>query len=390
MQHKASLRDTGMDTRTLASSMASYAAATLDDTLAELGALVAIDAPTGDAEALRATEDVLGETLEALGAAVRRHPTPLGTHLEARLGPPDGDPVLVVAHYDTVWPKGTAAARPFCVADGVARGPGVHDMRGGLVASLAAVRGLQELGELRRPVILLLNADEEDGSTSSAELIAALGRTACAALVPEACLPGGALKTSRKGVATYRFEISGQEAHAGLTAGNGVSAVRELVALLGELEGLARPERGTTINVGVIGGGSRPNVVAGAAFAEVDVRVRTATEDQRIHGELGRLGVREGATLAVRRLHDRPPMERTPAIGAAATRAREIAALLGIELLEGSAGGASDGNFLAPLGIPVLDGLGPEGGGAHAPDEHILVVSLEQRVALTALLLAFL
>jgi glutamate carboxypeptidase len=390
MQRDASLRGTGTGVQALASSLARYAAATLDGTLAELGALAAIDAPTGDADALRATEEALGSTLEELGARVRRHPTPIGTHLEARLGPENGEPVLVVAHYDTVWPRGTAAARPFHIERGVAHGPGVHDMRGGLAATLAAVRGLQELGELRRPVILLLTADEEAGSTTSAELIVELGREACGALVPEACLPGGALKTSRKGVATYRFEIEGQEAHAGLTTGHGVSAVRELVALVGQLEQLARPGDGTTINVGVVGGGSRPNVIPGSAFAEVDVRVTTVAEDERIHLELGRLGVGAGATLAVRRLHDRPPMERTPAIGAAAGRAAEIAGLLGIVLGEGSAGGASDANFLAPLGIPVLDGLGPEGGGAHAPDEHVLVASVEQRVALIALLIALL
>ncbi len=370
----------------LATRLGGHAAATLGESVNDLGRLVAIDAPTGDVEALRATEELLAEWLAGLGASIRRHPTPAGTHLEARLGPRTGRYVLVVAHYDTVWPRGTAAARPFRVENGVAHGPGVHDMRGGLIASLAAMRALRTLRELDRPIVLLLNADEESGSTTSAELIATLGRGAAAALVPEACLPGGGLKTARKGVATYRFEIVGQEAHAGLSAGGGVSAIRELVSLLGELESLARPELGTTINVGVVGGGSRPNVVPGSAYAEVDVRVATTAEDERIHRELGRLGVAEGATLAVRRLHERPPMERTPAVATAAARARELAALLGLDLAEGSAGGASDGNFLAALGIPVLDGLGPEGGGAHATNERILVPSLAERTALIALL----
>jgi glutamate carboxypeptidase len=263
-------------------------------------------------------------------------------------------------------------------------------MRGGLVAALRAVEALLHLRELTRPVAVLLNADEEAGSSTSEEIIVTLGRRAHAALVPEPCLPGGGLKTARKGAATYRFEVAGQEAHAGLAPDRGVSAVHELAALVVRLGQLAQPEAGTTINVGVVGGGSRPNVVAGAAFAEVDVRVTTAAEYERLQHDFERLTVREGATLSVRRLHARPPMERTPAIASAATEARRIAALLGLDLAEGSAGGASDGNLLAPLGVPVVDGLGPEGGGAHALDEHIFLASLEQRVVLLALLIALL
>ena len=263
-------------------------------------------------------------------------------------------------------------------------------MRAGLVAALGALEALRGLGELRRPVTLLLNADEEAGSESSAELLVELGREASAALVPEPCLPGGGLKTARKGVGTYRFEVTGVEAHAGLGPDGGVSAIEELASLLVRLGQLASPELGTTVNVGVVGGGSRPNVVAGAAFAEVDVRVTTHAEYDRVHHDFDRLAVWEGATLAVSRLHARPPMERTPAIAAAATEAKRIAAELGLELTEGSAGGASDGNFLAELGLPVLDGLGPEGGGAHALDEHVSLASLEERVALIGLLIALL
>jgi glutamate carboxypeptidase len=374
----------------LARALQEHVARTLAESLARLGCLASIDAPTGDVEALRETEELLTGMLNDLGAVVRAHPTPAGTHLEARLGPARGEPILVVAHYDTVWPRGTAVARPFQVEDGLARGPGVHDMRAGVVAVLAAADGLRELRALERRVTLLLNADEESGSTTSAELIVSLGRESAAALVPEACLGGGALKTSRRGIATYRFEVGGREAHAGHGSERGVSAVHELVALLGSLEALVRPELGTTINIGVVGGGTRPNVVAGAAFAEVDVRVATAAEEQRIHRELGRLAIGEGATLVVRRLHERPPMERTAAIAAGVERAREIAALIGLDLSEGAAGGASDANFLAPLGIPVLDGLGPDGGGAHAVDEHIRVESLAERTVLLGLLIALL
>ena len=268
--------------------------------------------------------------------------------------------------------------------------PGVFDMRGGLVAALRAVQALDELGELRRPVTVLLNADEETGSSTSEELILALGREAQTALIPEPCLPGGGLKTARKGAATYRFEVTGREAHAGLAPERGVSAVHELASLVVRLGQLARPEVGTTINAGVVGGGSRSNVVAGSAFAEVDVRVTTTAEYARLQHDFERLAVQEGATLAVRRLHARPPMERTPVIVEAAAKAKRIAALIGLDLGEGPAGGASDGNLLAPLGVPVVDGLGPEGGGAHALDEHVLLSSLEQRVALLGLLVALL
>ena len=374
----------------LAARLAAYAASTQDERVEELARLVRLDAPTGDVEALGATEALLAARLEALGANLRHHPTSAGTHLEARFGPAEGERILVVAHYDTVWPRGTAAARPFRIVDGVAYGPGVFDMRAGLVAALGALEGLLALGEIRRPVTLLLNADEEAGSETSAGLLVELGREARAALVPEPCLPGGGLKTARKGVGTYRFEVTGVEAHAGLGADGGVSAIEELASIVVRLGQLARPELGTTVNVGVVGGGSRPNVVAGAAFAEVDVRVTTHAEYDSLHQDFDRLAVREGAALAVRRLHARPPMERTPAVAAAATEAKRIAAELGLELTEGSAGGASDGNFLVELGLPVLDGLGPEGGGAHALDERVSLGSLEERVALIGLLIALL
>jgi glutamate carboxypeptidase len=255
-------------------------------------------------------------------------------------------------------------------------------MRGGLVAALAAVRALGD------PV--LLTADEEHGSVTSEELIVTRGREAAAALIPEPSLPSGGIKTTRKGAAIFRFEVTGVEAHAGSVPGRGVSAVHELASLVVHLQELARPEVGTTINVGVVGGGTRSNVVAGQAWAEIDVRVKSVAEYERLAQAFRELVVSEGATLAVRCLHARPPMERTPAIAAAAKEAKRIGALLGLELAEGPAGGASDGNFLAPLGVPVVDGLGPQGGGAHAVDEHIIAASLDQRVALIALLIALL
>jgi glutamate carboxypeptidase len=354
-----------------------------------LAELVARDAPSGEVPLLDETAAILEARLVARGARVHRIPTLAGTHLEARMGG-DGDPaVLVLGHYDTVWGVGTAAARPLEIADGVVRGPGVFDMRSGICAALVAFDVLGELGELRRPVALLLTADEETGSITSQVEIERLGGAAAHVLIPEPPISGGGLKTRRKGVITYAIDVAGRASHAGLDPERGVSAVTELAWQVGRLEALAAPAGGTTVNVGVIFGGTRSNVVAASACAEVDVRVATMAEYERIITAIERLEPRHPeARVAARRVHARPPMERTQPIGRAFGRARDIAALAGIALAEGAAGGASDGNFLAPLGRGVLDGLGPDGGGAHAVDEHVLVASLEERVVLLALLIA--
>jgi glutamate carboxypeptidase len=297
--------------------------------------------------------------------------------------------VVVLAHYDTVWPRGTAHMRPFSVVGGVARGPGVFDMRGGIVAALNAVEALSELRALRRPVEMLITADEEIGSTTSRDLIVELDCAAALVLVPEPPLGDGRLKTRRKGLFTYRVSVRGRSAHAGLDPGRGVSAIHELLDLVQCTRRLAEPRSGTTVNVGVIGGGTRPNVVAEEAFAEIDIRVTTAAEGERIEAWFRDVAsATPGARLAVERLHMRPAMERTPAIGRAFERARTLSRELGIELTEGAAGGASDANLVAPYGVPVLDGLGPCGGGAHAVDERVIIQSLVERVALIGLLAA--
>jgi glutamate carboxypeptidase len=244
---------------------------------------------------------------------------------------------------------------------------------------------------LQRPVQLLFTPDEETGSASSQERIIALGRDAAAVLVPEPPLPGGALKTARKGWATYRLDAVGRPAHAGIEPELGVSAIDELVDALGRVRALAdgNGDPATRINIGTIQGGSLPNVVAARASAVIDVRATLPAEQERVDVALTELApLRRGAELVVTRLHRRPPMERTPAIAASATRARELAALLGQELGEGAVGGTSDANFLAPLGVPVIDGLGPDGQGAHALDEQVIVSSLVERTALIALLIA--
>jgi glutamate carboxypeptidase len=354
--------------------------------VADLLALSAHDAPSADPAASAGAVEWLAARLNELGARVVRHETATGVVLEGRIGADGAPPVLILCHYDTVWPAGTAAERPAREEGGVVHGPGVFDMRGGIVAALAAV---ELAAPLERAVQVLLTPDEETGSAGSSELIVERARGAALVLVPEPPLPGGALKTSRKGWASHTLSVVGRAAHAGLEPEAGASAVDELVDRLLDVRALARPDRGTFINVGVIGGGSAPNVVADSAWAGVDVRATTVVEQERVNAGLAGLDAeRAHTTVSLETTVMRPPMERTPAIAMAFERAREIAAGLGIELAEGTAGGASDGNLVAPLGVAVLDGLGAEGAGAHALDERVRVDSLVERAALIAALIA--
>jgi len=349
--------------------------------------LTCVDAPSGDQVGLGAAPDRFEEALAELGGQVKRHTVSGITHLSTRLGPEGDGHVLILCHYDTVWPRGTAAERPGRMADGVISGPGVFDMRGGIVAALGALRLLGE--HLGRPVELLLTGDEETGSESSRELILERARGASLVLVTEPPLPGGALKTSRKGWAAYSLQVTGRAAHAGLDPDRGVSAIDELVDQLREVAGVRDPQQQTTVNIGTLGGGTMTNVVAAEASAELEIRAVTVAEQERADEAMRSLSARrDGADLKVTRRHSRPPMERTPEVAAAAARATELAHELGFELGEGAAGGTSDANLVASLGVPVLDGLGPEGDGAHALHEHIVVDSLVQRTALIAMLLA--
>lgn len=352
-----------------------------------------IDAPSGaGAAALAAAAEQLGGRLSELpDARVERTPGAQGDLLEASVGRGDRRGVLILGHYDTVWPLGTATERPPTISDDgrVIRGPGVFDMRGGIAAALVALR-LLGTARLAQPVTVLLTPDEETGSATSADRIVALARGAELVLVLEPPLPGGILKTSRRGWAVYRLTVTGRAAHAGLEPERGVNAIDELCDRLVEVRDLGDGDRSTTLNVGRIGGGGAPNVVPDRAEALVDVRATSVEEQDRVDESLRQLrALRSEAALEVTRLHVRPAMERSPAIAWAFDQAREVAAReLGLDLQAGAAGGTSDANLIAQLGVPVLDGLGPEGGGAHAVDEHVLVDSLVERTALLAVLLS--
>jgi glutamate carboxypeptidase len=265
----------------------------------------------------------------------------------------------------------------------------VYDMKCGAALVLEALSLGHEAGRApRRPVVLLITCDEEVGSHSSRPLIERYARTAGAVLVPEPCLPDGGVKTARKGVATYRLRTTGQAGHAGLDPGMTVSAIAELIDQCQAASALACHDLGTTINIGVIGGGIATNVVAGEAWAGIDVRLAVPEEGERVHAALLSLQPkRPGAAVHVVRSESRPPLVRTPAVVALYQQARAIAAELDVELTEGASGGGSDGSLAAFWGAPTLDGLGARGGGAHAASEHVLVADLPFRLALMHALL---
>ncbi|HLH67374.1 MAG TPA: M20/M25/M40 family metallo-hydrolase [Solirubrobacteraceae bacterium] len=375
--------------RALADELSRGAAARREELIDLVRTLASVDAPSGSGpDALAAAADVVAGCLRLPGARLSRIPGTQGDLLELELGPQSSDRTLVLGHYDTVWPAGTAAQRPFKLDGDVITGPGVFDMRGGLAVAICALR---LLGPQRLPLrtTVLVTPDEETGSAGSQRRIVELALDSRWVLVLEPPLAGGRVKTARSGWAVYRLKIAGRAAHAGLEPERGVSAIDELCDVLAHVRGLARAPLGTTINVGVIGGGTAVNTVAESAHALIDVRARSVAEMQRIDDALGALRpIRAGASLSVQALHSRPAMERSRAIARAFAHARSLASLLGIKLAEGRAGGTSDANLIAHRGVALLDGLGPEGGGAHSEDEHILVSSLVQRAALIAMLLA--
>jgi glutamate carboxypeptidase len=279
---------------------------------------------------------------------------------------------------------------PLREVDGRLHGPGIFDMKSGIAISMLAMRALDELGvEAQSRVVMLWTTDEEIGSATSRAVIEEEARRSSAVLVLEPSLPGGAVKTSRKGVGEFKLVVHGVSAHAGLDPGKGASAIHELARQILNLEGLQDPDRGITVNVGVIAGGSRTNVVADRASASVDVRVQTLADAAHVESAIRALRAAHPAVrLAIEGSVGRPPLERSPGVVRLYERAAGIAAALGRDLLEGTAGGGSDGNFTGALGVPTLDGLGPQGDGAHALHEHVLIDDLTWRAAFLAGLIA--
>lgn len=367
-------------------------------------ALVEEESTSREAERLDRIARLAAKKLEAHGGLLDLHPVAgYGTHLRARFfARPDGSPpapnserdeaksLLVIGHLDTVWPVGTLARRPFHISsDGRAYGPGVFDMKAGVAVLIEALGAIRTLGlQTRRPVTVLLTCDEEIGSRTSRELIEEEAGRAAAALVLEPPVPGGVVKTSRKGVGDFTIRALGRSAHAGLDPKRGVNAIVEMAHQTLRLDALNDFERGTTISVGVIRGGTASNVIPAEATARVDLRYWEPEEGARIEAAIkGLTPVLAEAKLEITGGINRPPMKRTAEIAALYEHARGLAGELGFELREAGVGGGSDGNFTAAAGVPTLDGLGVDGAGAHAEDEHIIVDDLPRRAALITRLL---
>jgi glutamate carboxypeptidase len=363
-------------------------------------ALVERETPSRDAARLDEIAAFIGTHLRDLGGDVNLISAPgYGTHLRARFfgaesymraENPDDAQLLVVGHLDTVWPLGTLERLPWRVTpEGAAHGPGVFDMKSGIAVLVESLRALVSLGiKTRRPATLLLTCDEEIGSRTSRDLIESEARCSRCALVCEPPVTGGIVKTSRKGVGDFTIRAVGRAAHAGLDPAKGVNAIVELAHQTLRLAALNDFERGTTVSVGTIRGGTASNVIPAEAVARVDLRFWDPEEGERIVNTIKNLApALPEARLEITGGINRPPMRRTPEIGALYQHARSLAAELGFELGEAGVGGGSDGNFTAALGVPTLDGLGVDGAGAHADHEHILIEDLPRRAALITRLL---
>lgn len=351
--------------------------------------LVGLESPTEDRVAVNRCVTLVEGWVQALGGRSRRIPQKeAGDLLVGRFGPTRNavKPLMLLGHLDTVWPLGTLKQMPFRLRDGRAWGPGVLDMKAGVVMALNALRILMEKNHLTGPVLFLLNSDEETGSEYSRALTESLAKKCAAVFVlePAQGIPG-AYKTARKGVANYRLEVHGVPAHSGVDFGNGHSAVRELGRQIERASEFTDLSRGITVNAGVIGGGTRPNVVPAHAWAEFDVRIAKAVDADRIDRRFRSLrAVDRACRLEIRGGLNRPPMERTRGTVALFQRAATMADGLGFQLQEAATGGGSDGNFTSAMGIPTLDGMGAVGEGAHAHRESILLDALVPRTALLA------
>jgi glutamate carboxypeptidase len=345
--------------------------------------LVQVESPTEDQAAVNRCVALLEEWIRAAGGkSKRRRQKTAGDLLIGRFGPARGAPVMLLGHLDTVWPLGTLKKMPFRLRGGRAWGPGVLDMKAGVVMALTALRVLSEA--LARPVIFMLNSDEETGSGCSRAVIESLARKCGSVFVLEPAQGlAGAYKTARKGVANYHLQVHGIAAHSGVDFSQGHSAVLELGRQIERASAFTDLARGITVNAGVIGGGTRSNVVAAEAWAEFDVRIARAADGPRVDRRFRSLrAVDRKCGLEVTGGLNRPPMERTAGTVALFRRAATIAAGLGFQLQEAATGGGSDGNFTSALGIPTLDGMGAVGEGAHADRESILLETLVPRTAL--------
>jgi glutamate carboxypeptidase len=358
-------------------------------------ALVEAESPSGDKEGSGTVVSLLASAAASIGSvnSVERFASEdFGEHLAVRaFGKDDNSPgILILGHTDTVHPRGAIKERPWRTEANRIYGPGIFDMKVNCALALEALRACEAVGALpQSAVTILLTCDEETGSPSGRPLVEAEARKARAALVIEPPASEGRVKTARKGTGMFIVEVKGRAAHAGLDPEKGVSAVLELAKQTIRLHELNDPDLGTTVTVNVVHGGTHSNVIPAEARAEVDMRFTSADSGAKTERRIASLTPFDpGAQVLVSGGINRPPLERTNGVEALYAHARALASLLNFDLGEASVGGASDGNFVAALGVPVLDGLGVQGDGAHAAHEYIIADDIPTRGALLAALMA--
>ncbi len=361
--------------------------------------LVRAESPSDVKSAVDACGQLLAAHARQLGARVKVHrQRAFGNVLEVRFAarfgprPKSGAPdrILLLGHLDTVWPLGTLKTMPCRIADGRLGGPGTLDMKAGVAMAFTAIELLIEADLLNREIVLLLNSDEEIGSPASRPITESLAQECGAVYVLEPA-QGLAYKTARKGIGDWRIHVCGVAAHAGVDFEKGANAIRELARVIEKVSSFTDLKRGLTVSAGVVGGGTKSNVVPAEAWAEVDVRIPRAADGPRIARKFAALKPRKPSspsaprcTLTVSGGINRPPMERSRGTVKLFRQAQALAAELGFALEEAATGGGSDGNFTAALGIPTLDGMGAVGEGAHARHESVLLEHLAPRTALLA------
>ncbi|MBE3126039.1 MAG: M20 family metallopeptidase [Acidobacteria bacterium] len=353
--------------------------------------LAMLESPTHDKKAVDACAAFVAREFKRVGCKVTTLPQKdIGDLIVAEFAPgrlkDADDEILVLTHIDTVWPVGKIAKMPFYVSGNKLYGPGVLDMKAGVVMLLTALRSLNGLNvKPQKRVMVVVNTAEETGHPAAHDLIRKLARKASLVLCLEPAIPGGALKLERKGRLVVRLDVSGRAAHGG-SPEKGVSAIEELVTQIARLKRLRTGE--TTVNVGLAGGGEKANVVAENAWAVLDIRFWKSTDRDRVLKILREaVPALRGARLKVSVESTTPPMEKTKASEKLFVRAQEIAAGMGLSLKGGKTGGGSDASIAAGMGIPTLDGLGPDGDGIHAEHEHLILSSFVERTALLTELL---
>ncbi len=357
---------------------------------AALRSLVEVESPSSAAHAVNAAGANVRRLADDIPHVVTVHPqVGFGDVLEMRFGV-EGDarkPVLLLGHLDTVWPIGTIASMPWREADRRFWGPGVLDMKAGVVMALTALKALKANG-IERSVTLLLNSEEEIGSPVSRPITERLALESESVFVLEPA-QGLAYKTARKGVGQYNLHVTGVASHAGVDFERGHSAIREIARLVEKVFNFTDPARKRTVNVGKISGGTQSNVIAAEASAEVDVRIATSEDGVVVDNLFRSLRCTDPhCLLSISGGINRPPMERTEGTVILFERARKCAAELGFVLDEASTGGGSDGNFTSALGVPTLDGMGAVGDGAHAAHESVVIEHIVPRTALLAMMIA--